>query len=451
MISKKVYFMIPVLILLLVSLCPLLVLNGTCTSVDETTLHIPGETQRTRAGNPVLVAGLWHYLNVTLIDSQPSKLSVAMYEGDTLPTSGERNENTYYEWEYDNGNWNEVTEYGGTTYSYINKANCKKTGNAYSFYIGIKSDVVKNTNIDAIDYDNWTLEIKADNTVIKNSGLTVEEPVIGFAQQSAEFYLHCKPFTSTIIKPDHTFGIINPYNIPFTINLTYTQFANRIDTTNIDAIIHPNSTTTHGITINTPPWPPGIITIKGSIKAIPMYVVQTGDVSLISTLVLDFPDIKISVGHSNYTIYESPTTDVVFQYEEKLDAEYDEIKDITAYISGNGNASITITCKNATILNVFHENTVIDNMPFTIQSTNTSEQPIITQIHFTQENTIAFINYEIEINGENLTFTTQITVGPKPSQEEKPADTTLVMIIIGICIIAVIGYMIYSQMKYRRR
>jgi len=39
----------------------------------------------------------------------------------------------------------------------------------------------------------------------------------------------------------------------------------------------------------------------------------------------------------------------------------------------------------------------------------------------------------------------------KPPQEEKPADTTLIMIIIGICIIAVIGYMIYSQMKYRRR
>ncbi len=451
MISKKVYFMIPVLILLLISLCPLLVLNGMCTSVDETTLYIPGETQRIRAVNPVLVAGLWHYLNVTLIDSQPSKLSVTMYEGGTLPTSGERNENTYYEWEYDNGNWNEVTEYGGTTYSYINKANCKKTGNTYSFYIGIRSDVVKNTNIDAIDYDNWTLEIKADNTVIKNSGLTVEEPVIGFAQQSAEFYLHCEPFTSTIIKPDHTFGIINPYNIPFTINLTYTQFANRIDTTSVEAIVHPNSTTTNEITINTLQWPPGTITIEGIVEAIPMYVVQTGDVSLITTLVQYFPNIKIFVGHSNYTIYESPTTDVVFQYEEKLDAEYDEIKDITTYISGNGNASITITCENATLLNVFHENTVIDYMSFAIQSTNTSEQPIITQIHFTQENTIAFITYEIEINGENLTFTTQITVGPKPPQEEKPADTTLVMIIIGVCIIAVIGYMIYSQMKYRRR
>jgi heme/copper-type cytochrome/quinol oxidase subunit 2 len=90
-------------------------------------------------------------------------------------------------------------------------------------------------------------------------------------------------------------------------------------------------------------------------------------------------------------------------------------------------------------------------MPFLVHSTNTSEQPIIAQIHFTQENTTAFITYEIEINGEKQTFTTQITVGPKLPQEEKPADTTLIMIIIGVCIIVVIGYMIYSHIKYRRR
>jgi len=435
--------------LLLISFHQLPVTNAQ-SNLTDFTIAIPGEQQRTVSDKPVLVAGIWHHINITLINSQPSKLSVTMYEGDTLPTSGERNENTYYEWEYDNGNWNEVTEYGGTTYTYINKSNCKKTENTYSFYIGIK-DVVENTKIDAIDYDNWTLEIKADNTVIKSSGLTVEEPVIGFAQQSAEFYLRCEPFTSATIIPDHAFGIINPYNIPFTINLTYTQFADRINTTNTEAIIHPNSTTIHEIIINTPAWPPGIITINGSIKAIPMYIVQTGDVSLITTLVLDFPDIKISVGHSNYTIHESSTTDIVFQYEEKLDTEYNEIKDITAYISGNGNASINITCENATLLKVKVNDETIGDMPFLVNSTNLTEQQVVTQVHFTKENTTAFIHYEIEINGESQTFTTQITVGPKPSQEEKPPDTTLVMIIIGICIIVVIGYMIYSQMKYRRR
>lgn len=448
--STKVYLPI-IMFLLFISFHQLLVTNAQ-SNLTDFTITIPGEQQRTVSDKPVFVAGIWHHVNITLIDSQPSKLSVTMYKGDTLPTSSERNENTYYEWEYNNGNWNEVTEYGGTTYSYINTANCKKTGNTYSFYIGIKSDVVINTNIDAIDYDNWTLEIEADNTVIKNSGLIVEEPVTGFARKSAEFYLRCEPFTSTIIKPDHTFGIINSYNVPFTINLTYSQFADRINTTNTEIIIHPNSTTTHEITINTLPWPPGIITIEGTIKAIPMYVVQTGDVSLISTLVLDFPDIEISVGHSNYTIYESPTTDITFQYEETIDAEYDETKNISTYISGNGNASIKkITCENAALLKVKVNDETIGNMPFLVRSTNLTEQQVVTQVHFTKENTIAFIHYEIEINGENLTFTTQITVGPKPSQEEKPADTTLIMIIIAICITAVIGYMIYSQMKYRRR
>ena len=446
--STKVYLPI-IMFLLLISFHQLPVTNAQ-SNLTDFTITIPGEQQRTISDKPVLVAGIWHHINITLIDSEPSKLSVIMYEGDTLPTSNERNESTYYEWEYNNGNWNEVTEYGGTTYSYIDTTNCKKTGNTYSFYIGIK-DVVENTNIDAIDYDNWILEIKADNTVIKSSGLIVEEPVIGFAQQSAEFYLNCEPFTSTIIKPDHTFGIINPYNVPFTINLTYTQFADRINTTNTETIIHPNSTTTHEITINIPPWPPGIITIEGTIKAIPMYVVQTGDVSLISTLVLDFPVIEISVGHSNYAIYESPTTDIVFQYEEKLDVEYDEIKDITAYISGNGNASINITCENATLLKVKVNDVTIGDMPFLVNSTNLTEQQVVTQVHFTKENTTAFIHYEIEINGENQTFTTQITVSLKPPLKEKPADTTLIMVIIAICITAVIGYMIYSQMKYRRR
>jgi len=451
MIQKKIYLIFIVLILLLASSCPLFVLNGTCTSVNEITLHIPCETQRTRAGNPVLVAGLWHYLNITLIDSEPSKLSAIIYKGSVIPPTDERNESTYYSWEYDGGNWRDTTEYGGDIYSYINTTNCKKTGKTYSFYIGIRSDVVKNINIDTIDYDSWTLEIKADNTLIRNSSLTVEEPVNGFAPQSAEFYLRCEPFTSTTIIPDHTFGIINSYNVPSTINLTYTQFANRINTTNAGAILHPNSTTTHEIQINTPTWPPGIIIIEGVVKAIPMYVVQTGDVYLRTTPVLYFPFIKIYVGHSNYTIYESPTTGIVFQYEEELDAEYDEIKNITTYVSGNGNVSITITCKNATLLNVFHGGTAIDYIPFTIQSINTSEQPIITQIRFTQEDVTALITYELKMNGEQSTFTTQINVGPRPRKEEKPPDTTLIMIIIAICIIAVIGYMIYSQLKYGRR
>ena len=450
MIPKKAYLWVIILLLLFSLSCPLLVQKVASASVDEISLHIIGEAQRSRAGNPVLVAGVWHYLNITLVNSEPSKLSVIMYKGSTLPPVIEEDESTYYSWEYD-GSWKDTTGYGENIYSYITESNCKKTGNTYSFYIGIRSDVVKNTNIDQIDYDKWTLEIKADNILIQNTSLTVEEPVIGFASKSAEFYLRCEPFTSTEIIPDHTFGIINLYNIPFSINLSYTQFENRLTTTNTEIVVHPNQTTSHEITVTTPSWPPGIITIEGIIQVISKHVLQTGVVSLPAAPTQNFPLIKIYVGRSNYTIYESPTTGIVFQYEENLEAEYDEIKNITTYLSGNGEATVTITCENATLLNIYHEDTLLEQMPFTIQSTNTSEEHIVSQIHFTQENTIAIITYQLELDGEIQTFKTKINVGPKTITEEETSDNTLLIIVIGIITVLVIVYMIYSQMKYRRR
>ena len=450
MIPKKAYLWVIILVLLFSLSCPLLVQKGASASVDEISLHIIGEAQRSRAGNPVLVAGVWHYLNITLVDSELSKLSIILYKGSTLPPVIEQDEDTYYSWEYD-GSWKDTTGYGENIYSYITESNCKKTGNTYSFYIGIRSDVVKNTNIDEIDFDKWTLEIKADNILIQNTSLTVEEPVIGFASKSAEFYLRCEPFTSTEIIPDHTFGIINLYNIPFSINLSYTQFENKITTTNTEIVVHPNQTTSHEITVTTPSWPPGIIIIEGIIQVIPKFVLQTGIVSLPAAPTQNFPLIKIYVGRSNYTIYESPTTGIVFQYEENLEAEYDEIKNITTYLSGNGEATITISCENATLLNIYHEDTLLEQMPFTIQSTNTSEEHIVSQIHFTQENTIAIITYQLELDGEIQTFKTKINVGPKTIIEEETSDNTLLIIIVGIITVLVIVYMIYSQMKYRRK
>jgi len=187
------------------------------------------------------------------------------------------------------------------------------------------------------------------------------------------------------------------------------------------------------------------------VQVIPKHILETGVVSLPTAPIQYFPLIKIYVGHSNYTIYESPTTGIVFQYEEKLDAEYDEIKNITTYLFGNGEATITLNCENATLLNIFHEDTLIEQMPFTIQSTNTSEQRIVSQIHFTKENTIAEITYQLELDGEIQTFKTEINVGPKRIIEEETSDNTLLIIAVGICTAFVIGYMIYSQMKYRRR
>ncbi|EMR74154.1 hypothetical protein MBGDN05_00704, partial [Thermoplasmatales archaeon SCGC AB-539-N05] len=141
-----------------------------------------------------------------------------------------------------------------------------------------------------------------------------------------------------------------------------------------------------------------------------------------------------------------------FQYENEINLEYNEIKNLTTYICGNVNVTINVLPPlNITILKIVSGNKTVGDIPFIVNSTNTSEHPIITQIQATKENTTAYINYELEMDREKQTFITKINVGPKPLPEEKPADTTLIMIVIGISIIAVVGYMIYSQMKYRKR
>ena len=441
--STKVCLLI-IMFLLLISFHQLPVTNAQ-SNLTEFTITIPGEQQRTISDKPVLVAGIWHYINITLIDSEPSKLSVIMYKGSSIPPINERNESTYYEWEYNDdasANWKDKL-YG----TYIRNTNCSQTNNFYSFYIGIDQDAAAG---------NWILEIIADNIEIHNTTIFVEQKIFSpGVSYPRDFGLQAEPFTELNISSepnDLYLSLENNGNIPLAISISYSQYQNRVTLTNLENILHPFSKTRNYVTVHTDNmWRSEKIQINATVTLTGFYSILTGTVALTEKLEETFT-IPILVGHSNYIIYESPTTDITFQYEETIDAEYDEIKNLITYIGGSGDVNITVyTPQNATLLKVTYNDEVVSDMPFLVHSTNTSEQPIITQIHFTQENTTAFITYEIEINGEKQTFTTQITVGPKPSQKEKPADTTLIMIIIGVCIIVVIGYMIYSHIKYRRR
>ena len=38
-------------------------------------IHLLGETTRTRFGSPVIVAGVWHYINITLQNQVPQTLT----------------------------------------------------------------------------------------------------------------------------------------------------------------------------------------------------------------------------------------------------------------------------------------------------------------------------------------------------------------------------------------
>jgi len=98
----------------------------------------------------VLVAGVFHYVDVTL-PNENEKICIIAYSGDTEPEPQVRTENNYYKWEYDNGVWKDASGYDS---SYIDSSKCYSENNTYSFYIGISNKAKPGA---------WTIKILVDN------------------------------------------------------------------------------------------------------------------------------------------------------------------------------------------------------------------------------------------------------------------------------------------------
>jgi len=422
-------------------------------SADDTAsmeIHIIGEKTQTRFGNPVIVAGIWHHINVTLEDQDFQKLSLKFFNGNSIPTEGERDATNYYEWKYDENIqalWKDEMGYEGR--SYLNNESCQKSNDVYSFCIGIKDTFPEITYY----HENWTLDVYKDENKLFSKSIVVEKPTVGLAKSHADLIkFNVAPFTETVVAGDDSFKIENTGNIPLNISIDYEADDDIIEVTDSNIILSPYSGSLHDVTLHSKSWKPGIIEIEGIIsgKILGSYIITTANFTLASAPGISSADLKIFVGHSNYEIYEMPES-IVFQYEKNLEMNEGETKDITVYISGSGVATLDIWSdeKNITILKISSKNQ--DGTPQTVISTDTSEYVITVKIEAIRENKIGFLYYELETGGETQTFITQINVGPPSSGEQASSTVPIMAIIVIVCILLVIGYMISTHMKHRRR
>ena len=442
------------MIVFIVFIIGLLPLFSTVSADNDLNLkiHIIGEKTQTRFGDPVIVAGIWHHINVTVENQDFKKLSLKFYNGDHIPTEEERNATNYYEWKYDENIqalWKDEMEYEGR--SYLNSENCRKNNDVYSFCIGIKD-----TFPEILYYhENWTLEVYKDENKLFFKSVVVEKPTVGLAKSHADLIkFNVAPFTETVVFHNDSFKIENTGNIPLNISINYEADDDIIEVMGSNIILSPYSGSFHNVTLRSKSWKPGIIEIEGTISGkIPSsHIITTANFTLTSAPVISSADLKIFVGHSNYEIYEMPEA-IVFQYEKNLEMNEGEIRDITVYISGSGVATLNIWSdeKNITILKISSKNQ--EGTPQTVISTDTSEYVITVKIEAIRENKIGFLYYALETGGENQTFITQINIGSPSSQTgEQASNTTYTMtIIIIICFILVAGYMISTHIKHKRR
>ncbi|PIV70191.1 MAG: hypothetical protein COS08_01560, partial [Euryarchaeota archaeon CG01_land_8_20_14_3_00_38_12] len=116
---KKVWIILGILIMQSVVMLSANSIDDGAKSV-EIDIRIPDESPRQAFDRPVLVAGVWHYVNITLEQSY-SNVSIAAWKGGSAPM--ERDYTNYYEWWSDGWGGNE---------SYIDPSKCEKNGNTCS-------------------------------------------------------------------------------------------------------------------------------------------------------------------------------------------------------------------------------------------------------------------------------------------------------------------------------
>jgi hypothetical protein len=428
------------------------VLSAVSAAQDATlSIHMLQGEQQTRFNAPVLVSGIWHYVNITT-DQSIGELSLRFYKGTVIP-SGAKNETNYYEWNYNKNTasvWSDVSGYG---IKYIQQDLCHDTNTMYSFCIGIK-DFMPNI----VDYyENWTAEVSSLGTMIRSETIVIEKPKTGVSlSKPSSIIFHVDPFTIMDAVGDNFFKIGNIGNIPLSINFDNERYSD-VEINDMNTKLLPEEIITHYVTVHSRSWPPGFKTIdiqlNGSYPR--LYFVDTNaTVTLYTSFIIDVPQLIIYVGHSNYKIDELQGTGITFQYIENLNMYEGEIRDLTAYVSGNGavTAELWADEKNISVMKLYDDG-IETHSPLSFSSTNTSERIIKVTVKALSEGTTGILTYRISANGISKTYTTQISIGPpeSPDDEDTGGSFSIMQFVVVGIVVLVLVYMIVTYLRNRKR
>ncbi|MDH7518016.1 MAG: hypothetical protein QHH19_06720 [Candidatus Thermoplasmatota archaeon] len=443
------------IIVFLIVITSLFSIFSNVTAIDNIIINInmlEGKRQ-TRFNQPVIVAGIWHYVNISTRTGSLDTFTFRLYKGYTVPSIGARDETNYYEWKYDKNSMNVWTDISGYSVDYIISDRCSKNGDTYSFCIGVKDTF---PNIVGY-YENWTIEVYENENKLHSEDVVIEKPKTGYSiSKPSSIIFYVDPFTKMTVQGNTFFKLSNAGNIPLYVNIDYSQYDN-IEINEMNKKFSVGETKTHYVTLHSESWPPGIkkinVQVEGSYPK--TYFLDTNaTVTLYSSFIIDLPTFEIHVGHSNYEIIEIENTGITFQYLKKLDMYEGEIKDIKAYVSGDGLVSLEIWAdeENVRLLKLLDGGTETSS-PIRFTSTISSERTITMRVEAVSEGKTGIINYRLTADGVTKSYTTQITIGPPKSTESKSFTMSLsiVQIVVIGLILVVIIYMFFSYSRHKRR
>lgn len=439
--NKKVVLVMHIFIFWLLALLPL---QSAAEDGIDVTISILKNKELEKFGRKVFVTGVWNWINISF-DKNISKVNITLYKGDNPPLT--KNEENFYAWSYD-GNWRAITTYNGN--DYIDEEKCKKIGNEICFRVSTE-------NIVEDDFENWTLSVEYDNdkTTIP---VILEKPLRSLAVTGG-ITVNVEPFQTVTAYGDHYFTTINRGNLPMIINVSYNRLNDRITTSNTDVILCPGDSLRHSIEIKTQAWRPGIITIGGTVRGvvpdyiIPTFVTSQPTIQLNTAFMLSPGSlIAIIVGHSNYELEEIEEGNITFQYRNEIEIYRDEEKNVTSFLCGEGNVTLSIEVKNISILGVWLDGDKISNYEnITIQLNPLQENRIDVKIKALPDVDIGKIIYKLTTKNKEYSYKTVVKIKElEKNQVTEERGDTLPKILVGIGIIFAMSYITITYIRGRK-
>ena len=440
-VNKKVVIVIPVFILWLLTLLPLYSLaeNGV-----DVTISILKNKELEKYGRKVFVTGVWNWINISF-NKNVSRVNITLYKGDNLPLT--KNEENFYAWSYD-GDWKAITAYDGN--EYIDKENSKKIGNEICFRVSTE-------NIVEDDFENWTLSIKYDENEI-TIPIILEKPLRSLAVTGG-ITVNVEPFQTVTAYGDHYFTTMNNGNLPMIINVSYNRLSDRIVTSNTNVILCPGEELKHSVEIKTQAWKPGIITIGGTVTGvvpddiIPTFITSQPTIQLNTAFMLSPGSlIKIIVGHSTYELEEIEGGNLTFQYKKEVEIHRDEERNVTSFLCGEGNVTLSIHAQNLSIVGVWLDGDKISNYEnITIQLNPLQENQIDVRIKALPEVEAGKIIYKLTTEDREYSYETTIKIKePEENPGIEKREDILPKILVGLGIIFAISYIAVTYIRGRK-
>lgn len=396
-------------------------------------LRILGESPQANGdGQPVLVAGVWHALVVSLDAPLTGRLEV---EATSLEASTQ-DMSSHYLWVRDEGSgtWSDPL-YG----VFVEGSRSVSDGETVTFVAGMDA---------AASPGPWRLAVRLDGVLLATQDIEVRAPRIDYGLSAADFQFRAEPFQAarlSSIDQHQYLRVWNQGNVPLRLTMSFDWLQDRLALSNPSEVAHVGTDVRYYLTLDLDSRPPQIAVVEGTSRVEVLHRIPSPGATLLVPSVEGSFRVTLTVGRSGYVVRTLGS--VVFQTLETLQADYGATVTWQVFLTGDQPVSLDVEVTNARLGGVFQGERPVA-LPVDLALTPDAELPLALQVRTDIPDTTAEVLFTLRLlrTGEIQTFRTTIQVGPRPAPTGVPPS--YLWLFASLVSASVLVLMSYNQWRF---